>query len=158
MRLVVRQLNKIAHDATPSRQFKRELWVKLDQAHNCLYPAAVVSWRRMVAVPVVAVCIVVTMGMGTYAYASPNVADGDLLFPVKRGLENLEAKFHPSAEAKAEFEKRLIHRRVREGQVLRNKLERVRVRIDSSSLPDEEKRELLLELDLRLQAAETVNN
>ncbi len=147
----IKQLKKISATTAPSRQFKRELWVKLDQGFNCVYPTAMVSWRRIIAIPVASFCLVIVMGTGTYAYASPNVSEGDMLFTVKRGLESVEGRFHPSDEAQEKYERRIIRRRIQEGEILRNKLQRVRVRIDESSLPAEEKVELLLKLDLDIE-------
>ncbi len=128
MRLELK-IRKISAETAPSRQFKRALWVKLDQRWNCAYPTMVISWRRLVAIPVASVCLVIVMGTGTYAYASPNVADGDVLFPVKRGLESVERRFHRSESSKERYDRRMMLRRIREEEILRNKLERVRVRI-----------------------------
>lgn len=153
-----KQLKKINAQTVPSRQFKRQLWVKLDQGFNCAYPTAFISWRRIIAIPVASLCLVIVMGAGTYAYASPNVAEGDVLFTVKRGLESIEGRFHPSEEAQEKYERRIIRRRIQEGEILRNKLQRVRVRIDESGLPAEEKVELLLKLDLDIERlTDTVN-
>lgn len=152
------QLKKINTQTAPGRQFKRELWVKLDQGFNCVYPTAIVSWRRIIAIPVASFCLVIVMGTGTYAYASPNVAEGDALFTIKRGLESVESRFHPSEEAQEKYERRIIRRRIQEGEILRNKLQRIRVRIDESGLPAEEKVELLLKLDLNIERlTDTVN-
>lgn len=129
MRLEIK-LKKLSLEAAPSRQLKRALWVKLDQRWNCAYPTMVISWRRLVAIPVASFCLVIVMGTGTYAYASANVADGDVLFPVKRGLESVEGRFHRSETSREQFERRLMRRRIREQEILRNKLERVRVRIN----------------------------
>jgi hypothetical protein len=153
MRLELK-LRKINRETTPSRQFQRTLWVKLDQRWHCAYPTMVISWRRLVAIPVASLCLVVVMGTGTYAYASPNVADGDVLYPVKRSLESVESRFHRSEISRAQFERRMIRRRIQEGEILRNKLERIRVKIDESDLPAQEKEAILMQLDLKIDRLE----
>jgi hypothetical protein len=48
----------------------------------------------------------------------------------------------------------MIRRRIQEGEILRNKLERIRVKIDESDLPAQEKEAILLQLDLKIDRLE----
>ncbi len=108
MYLLKRELRKVKKSSAPTSAFKRELWLKLQ-------PNAVMHHRRLhlrlALVPVFALMLFLSLGVGTYAYASPAVSEGHPLFKLKQGLEKLERPLHRSPEARAEFEERVRSRR-----------------------------------------------
>jgi len=54
----------------------------------------------------------------SYAYANENVIPGHLLYPIKRGLENIELNMSDSPEEKAETYVKLADRRLAEAKVM----------------------------------------
>jgi hypothetical protein len=137
MYLLKRELRKVKKSASPSPAFKRALWSKLQSD-------AVINHRRLhlrlVLVPVFAFVLFMSLGVGTYAYASPAVSEGHPLFRLKQGLEELERPFHRSPEGRAAFEERLKNRRQAEMQ------HRLRL------LPPELQEEMRLRLEERQKA------
>lgn len=130
MSLVTRQLKKWRHKTAPDPAFKDALWYELDAAFVRLYPSSLgLRWRRFVLYPAAAAALVMTMGTGTYAYASPSVTNKSVLYPVKRGIESIEVRFHGNPEGLAAFHVRMMDRRLQEGETLLEGEE-----VDSSSL------------------------
>ncbi len=74
--------------------------------------------RRAFALPVATVGLFLVTGVGAYAYESPTVTDGHLLYPVKQGCEHVEAAMQLSGEAQANFHARMMERRLAEAEVL----------------------------------------
>lgn len=117
MSLVTRQLKKWRNKTAADEAFKDALWYELDAAFVRMYPSmAAPQWRRMILFPAAAMALVVTMGTGTYAYASPSVTNQSMLYPVKRGIESIEARFYGDAESSASFHVRMMERRIEEGE------------------------------------------
>jgi hypothetical protein len=116
-----KQLKQARKDSAPQRDFKHALWSELDVAFDKEYPRMRFSWQRAFAIPLAAVLLFVTMGAGVYAYSNPEVADGSALYPVKRGLESLEEKFHNNPDAAAKFKSRMLERRIAEGEAMLKK-------------------------------------
>lgn len=76
-------------------------------------------------VPVTALAVIFLMGTGVYAYESPNVGEGHPLFPVKRGIEQVEGAFTKAVkgpQAAAKFDQWVEQRREQETQIKVNKL------------------------------------
>ena len=132
MSLVTRQLKRWRNKTAPDEAFKEALWYELDAAFVRMYPSMTApQWRRMILFPAAAMALVVTMGTGTYAYASPSVTNQSMLYPVKRGLESIESRFHGDPEGCASFHVRMMERRIEEGE------EQMRVNdVDVDSLTD----------------------
>ncbi|MCH8049450.1 hypothetical protein IH979_01930 [Patescibacteria group bacterium] len=118
MKDVKTQLEKLQRESAPAKDFKQALKAELDYEFNKLYPSAVPNWRRALAMPVALGIVLVTMGMGTYAYASPEVTEDHALYRVKRGIERIEQEFKRSPEARAKFHARMMERRIAEGEVM----------------------------------------
>jgi len=112
-------------DLSPSRQFRRALKIKLDQAISEKYPECNFWYRsRVFKYSMIALLVVFFLGssgIGAYAYSSPEVTEGGVLYPVKKVLENIEARTKRSPEAKARFNLKQIQRREAEKQVLEKK-------------------------------------
>ena len=65
-----------------------------------------------------AVALVVVLGTGSYAYASPTVNEEHALFPIKNGIEQIEMFVHRSPESAARFHARMTDRRIDEGELM----------------------------------------
>lgn len=126
-----RQLKKLQASSAPTDEFRGTLRAQLLAEHANLYPQARgFAWSRAFAVPVALCVVVMTMGTGTYAYASPAVTDGDVLYPVKQGIEEVEAQFYRSPEAAARFEARMLERRLAEAEYLAERREDIREQLN----------------------------
>lgn len=132
MKSLKRQLKDLRSAATPSRSFKRALWMQLKEEMESTSPARVVSRGfRFALAGTLVVAFVFLSGVGTYAYASPTVGDGNVLFPVKRGIEEIQGvamKFGP--EGKEKYNEFLQERRVLEVEAVQEELEEMKVRFE----------------------------
>lgn len=109
---------RIRRAAAPRPEFRRALALRLE-AERTLHAPARRIWLpspRMVAVPLTVV--VVLAASGTYAYASDGVTAGHALYPVKRGIEEVEATLAPTALLKARVRLKQAERRVREAEFI----------------------------------------
>ncbi|MDP2631253.1 MAG: hypothetical protein Q8P30_00615 [Candidatus Uhrbacteria bacterium] len=123
MKNLKKHLKETRKSHTPSRDFQNQLAKSLNDQFSVEYPATVYSWKRAFVLPVVLVMVVATMGMGTYAYASPSVSEGHVLNPFKKGIEAMEARLPRSSERAAEFHARMMERRIDEGEAMLNRKE-----------------------------------
>jgi len=60
------------------------------------------------------ILVVASTGLGTYAYASPEIDETNLLYPVKEGLENFEYQITPNPSDKAQVRLKHAMRRMDE--------------------------------------------
>jgi hypothetical protein len=108
----------------PDASFKNDLKNRLDLAWAQKYPNRV-SWfaahRLQFAMAMSAVVLVSGAGTGAYAYASPDVTEGTMLYPIKQNIENVEEKFQFTPEAKAKFLLKKIKRREQEAEIVRKR-------------------------------------
>ncbi|MFZ2682210.1 MAG: DUF5667 domain-containing protein [Patescibacteria group bacterium] len=54
------------------------------------------------------------VGLSTYAYSAPAVSEGNVLYPVKRALEEVQGDFKHTPESHAKFRAKQLERRVKE--------------------------------------------
>ena len=140
-----KQFKNLRSTSAPRSEFKKELWSELDSAWNGFYPqSSGFGWKRMVAIPLAALVLFFTTGAGVYAYASPNVTEDTPLYPVKRGIENVEGQFMISPEAKSQFHARMLERRINEAEV----------RIHRGMIPEDRLIELSDELNISVEDLE----
>jgi hypothetical protein len=118
MGIATRQLKKWRNKTEADAAFKEALWCELDAAFIRMYPSSVRSWRRMILYPAATMALVVTMGAGTYVYASSSVTNQSALYPVKRTLESIESHFYAAPAGAATFHMRMMDRRLQEGEAL----------------------------------------
>lgn len=111
-------LKQLKKDSSPQSEFKKSLWVRLDLEFDMLNPQSAMTWRQVLAVPLVVFLLFMTTGTGVYAYSSSNVVDGDKLFTVKRGIEVAEKVLYRSPESKAIYRAKMMERRIDEGEIL----------------------------------------
>jgi len=110
---------------TPDRRFKRALKTQLDQAFSEKYPECNLWYQTRVfkysMVALLAVFFLGSSGVGVYAYSSPEVTEGAVLYPIKKAIENVEARTKRTPEARAKFKLKQIERREAEKSVLEKK-------------------------------------
>ncbi len=109
---------RLRRAAAPRPEFRRALALRLE-AERVLHARARRVWLpspRMVAVPLTVVVVLAASGTSAYAYANDGVTEGHALYPVKRGIEEVEATLAPTALLKAHVRLRQAERRVREAE------------------------------------------
>lgn len=62
--------------------------------------------------------VIFTGGLSTFAYTSQTVTNGSPLYPIKRGLETIESAFASTPETRAEYQIKLLSRRLAESRFL----------------------------------------
>lgn len=103
--------DNLRKEATPSEEFERALWNRLDAELESVHMHKR-AWYQRFAMPVAALVLVgILGGSGTYAYASPSVTPNTTLYPVKTSIEWVEERFHRSPEGLAGFHHRMAERR-----------------------------------------------
>ncbi len=116
-------LSKLKGSAKPDAVFKKQLHTDLMSAWNGSFGKT--PWYHGVLAHRIAasalLIIILATSSGAYAYASPEVTEGSVLFPVKEAMERVEevTKFTP--ESKAAFYLKQIERREKERLVLQTK-------------------------------------
>ena len=152
---------KIKRSLTPDRLFKVSLFKKLsavwDSTYNVKY-----AWYQTVLFKHAAgfamlIVMVGGLGTGAYAYSSPQVSHGSVLYPIKENLENLEENMQTTPEAKAKFYLKKIQRRERELEVVKQKNDKKKLKIIGKQIEQTENRLENTEKDLE-EASSTDNN
>lgn len=105
-------LNKLRHDSVPNADFKLALRARLVDRNTVTYrvPSSFMRYSFATA----ALALIMFLSVSSYAYASSGVTEGDLLYPVKTGIETVEGSFKHTPEAQARFRARMLDRRFRE--------------------------------------------
>ena len=116
---------KMQKDLTPDRSFKAGLFKKLsadwDNTHNVTYAWNQTLWFKRPARFASMVAMAGSLGTGAYAYTSPEVTEGSILYPIKQKLENIEERARTTPEAKAKFYLKKIERREAEREAIKKK-------------------------------------
>jgi len=115
-------MKKTAEKAGPSRVFAIKMRYRIYKKGFVLYftgPQA----RMHFAGATLVVVLFFGGGVGTYAYASPDVNVQHPLYPVKQGLEAVEGGFAFAPDQKAEFFMKKASRRMEEAETLHHKLQ-----------------------------------
>lgn len=113
-----RELKSLKSDATPSRDFKAGLKKNLFAAYDLRYGVSK-SISPLMKFSVAGMCaLVLVFGMGTsvYAYTSPDVVEGNALYPVKAGLEQAEGALAITPQQKAQYHAKMMQRRLIEAE------------------------------------------
>ena len=122
------KLNALRRTANPSREFKARLLSQLEPR---------VAYRqhalRFAAVGMASIALLFGTGTGVYAYESPSVSDGHILYPIKRGMEQVEQRFASTSEQRADFHAKLMRRRIMEAERLDGAQERIPRILESAS-------------------------
>lgn len=119
---------KTQRNLNPTRSFKNELLLKLNLEQKP-YHLRLYSWRMAT---VMVFLLLLTFSIGTFAYASPNITEGNILYPLKQKIEDVEEYVKVSPEAKAKFYAKKIKKREVEREIAEKKgksLERINKQI-----------------------------
>ena len=121
MKFIRFSLYKIRRQISPKHETKSRIWKNLAKRWNDQPNQAV--WFRTSLAPysmavIAALVVVASFGTGAFAYTNPDITEGNLLYPVKRAIENVEEKLQFTTEAKAEFYLKKIERREAEKRSL----------------------------------------
>ncbi len=142
---------KLKREMGPSRAFKASLRKDLSVSWDAKYDNKAPWYQlgmRHAAAGFTAIALILTSAGGAYAYTSSEVTEGNILYPIKEVIENVEEVTKVTPEAKAKFYLKKIERREAERQVLarKNPLPKIKeeikevldvesgIKIDTSSL------------------------
>ncbi len=136
---------KTKKSISASREFKKQLWSKLDTRWQELnlpnynwYQTRLFRW---VAEGATAMALFMGFGAGTYAYTAPQVTEGKILYPIKKKIEFVEEKLSRSPRAKANFYLKSIEKREQEKKIMEeeksNKIENVDAQIQKLDEKDD---------------------
>jgi len=124
----------------PSRGFKKDLWTKLSDRADALYPQPLSARRSLARLRYAAVMASVVLaafgGTGVYAYTSPQVYEGTPLYPVKMAIERVAEKTVVTPAARLRFNLKQVERREAENKIMAVKkvntvrLEKARARVE----------------------------
>lgn len=93
--------------ASPSAEFKNKLWKRLAANFDAQYSQNPVFIKltvfKWVSAGVAFSLLLAGFGTGAYAYNSPSVTPLDVLYPVKKAIEQVEEQTKKTPEEKADF-------------------------------------------------------
>lgn len=107
------KLRHLRRASAPDADFKAALRARLVGPAMSPVARAPMSFARY-SLATVAFALIMFLSVGSYAYASSGVTEGDALYPVKTGIETIEGNLKRSPEARARFHARMMDRRFRE--------------------------------------------
>ena len=120
---------KVKRVVNPSNVFKRGLQKKLETAWNEKYAVRIYWFQtrifKFTAAGMIVVLLTGSFGTGTYAYYSPEVTEGSVLYPVKNAIEKIEEKSKRNPEVQAKFYLKQLQRREAEKVRLEAKQKKV---------------------------------
>ncbi len=107
------KFRKMRKMSAPAPLFKSELRAEILRSVDA---TVVYRTTRLFRYALAPLSLALLLGVGTtsYAYASPSVCHGHLLYPLKAGVENMESTFYKTPEAQAQFQVKSLERRVDE--------------------------------------------
>ena len=109
---------KMKRSLNPDRLFKANLLKKLnvawDNTYNVKYAWHQTVWFKHATGFASVVLMAGSLGAGAYAYTSPQVTEGNVLYPIKQNLEKIEEIAQITPEAKAKFYLKKIERQTKE--------------------------------------------
>lgn len=123
MRSIKFLLYRVRRAARPSRAERQRIWETV--AKQLGSQGGAISWYYQswfrVSIAALVGIVLISFGTGAYAYSSPDVTAGAVLYPVKLALENVEEKIKFSPAARARFYLKKIERREAEKATLQKK-------------------------------------
>ncbi len=118
-------LFKAKRSLSPDSHFKAKLQKQLSAVWDNTYNTKYVWYQTVFFKHATGFATMVLMagslGTGAYAYTSPEVTEGSVLYPIKEKLESIEEIAQITPEAKAKFYLKKIERREEEKVVLKKK-------------------------------------
>lgn len=141
---------------SPNKYFLRRLQSQLSTAWDEKNPGRnswIVAPRfKFASVATAAILIACLVGTGVYAYNSPAVTEGTILYPLKQGLEKVEEITKTTPEAKVKFYLKKIERREAEKAVLvrrQQKLDKIDAQISRVAQKLETAKEQLEKVEVK---------
>ena len=107
------KLRNLRRASAPGADFKAALRSRLVGAKTGVVARVPMLAARYVFATAV-FALIMFLSVGSYAYASSGVTEGDALYSVKTGIERVEGSLKKSPEARARFRARMMDRRFRE--------------------------------------------
>lgn len=121
-----RLFGQVKDDLLPTPKFTKALEQQLAIRHEQLHPAKTSGFLQAFfsgnsfKFAVSTLVVILTFSTTSYAYTSDAVTEGSILYPVKRGIEQLqESILVQTPEQKVEFYEKLADRRIRELEYLK---------------------------------------
>jgi hypothetical protein len=115
-------LRMLRKTSKPRSSFKRELNSKLSDKFDEIYGEQTffqkIIWARTTRVLLASSLSLSMVGTSAYAYNSPQVTEGSILYPVKIGIEKVEEQTKVTTVAKVKFLIKQAERRDAEREVL----------------------------------------
>lgn len=119
-------LTSFQKELSPTPEFKLRMAKRLARHDVLLREATHENARgfwfflgtRTYAAATAFIFVLFTGGVSTFAYTNDNVTNGNPLYPVKRGLEKIEETLAGSPESHAEFQVKMLGRRLAESRNL----------------------------------------
>ncbi len=110
-------------------KFKKELWCDLSSRWQQVYHTDL-NWYqtfsfRMAVSGLIVIIVLGGFGTGAYAYTSSEVTSDNILYPVKKSLENIEGLTKITPQAKAKFYLKTIEKREKEKKILEKRKQAV---------------------------------
>jgi hypothetical protein len=107
-------LRKLKSESTPDKKFTIALKTELLKSVNGVKVYRTTVVFRYALAPI-ALALMLGVGTTSYAYASPKVCNGHLLYPIKSGVEQVEQTvFYRTPEAKVQYQVKTFERRADE--------------------------------------------
>ncbi len=115
-------MNDVAKNSRPRKVFALKMKYRIWKKGVILYFSGTNAAKHFAGATLVVVLFFGGGGVGTYAYASPDVNVSHPLYPVKQGIESIEGRFAFSPEQKADFFMKKAMRRLDEAEIMHRKL------------------------------------
>ena len=121
-------LQSIAQNARPDNSFKQTLKARLngrfysqqESQKKEQRPASRVIWRWKIQFTSI-IALVLLSSTTIYAYSRDDVTNGNILYPLKRSVENIEGLFATTPQAQTDYYNKMAKRRMDELTVLQDK-------------------------------------
>jgi hypothetical protein len=118
---IKKQMEKIGNGVKPGVWFGLKMKYRLIKKSFYLYfirPGA----KLRFASAFIILMVMLTGGVGTYAYTSPEVNAANFLYPIKRGIESIEDRMITNPEDKIRLHIRFAAKRLAETEVLQRRM------------------------------------
>lgn len=145
------RLRRIRQRATLRSEERRDIEAYLRE-HGAFGSSSVFFFKSFVRTwsAIATVVLLLTVGIGSYAYASDDVLPNTPLYPVRQALEQVETKLAVTPAQKEKVQRKLVERRKHEVQKLKELKKPVPVEIEKS-IRHELRREFIFDHPMNLK-------
>ncbi len=149
-----KMMNEVTKNSRPRKVFAIKMRYRIWKKGVVLYFSGANAAKHLAGATLAVVLFFGGGGVGTYAYASPDVNVNHPLYPVKRGMESIEGQFAFTPEQKADFFMKKAMRRLDEAEVMHQRL-RERLEEEQEAAGVEETLEMInMEMERSFESAE----